>query len=31
LIDRLFELAEDAGGLGALKRLVDRLAPLERA
>jgi hypothetical protein len=31
LIDRLFELADDAGGLGALKRLVDRLAPLERA
>jgi hypothetical protein len=31
LIDRLFELADDAGGMGALKRLVDRLAPLERA
>jgi hypothetical protein len=31
LIDRLFELAEDVGGMGALKRLVDRLAPLERA
>src|SRR5262245_6869426 len=27
----LFELADDAGGMGALKRLVDRLAPLERA
>jgi hypothetical protein len=31
LIDRLFELADEAGGFGALKRLVDRLAPLERA
>jgi hypothetical protein len=31
LIDRLFELADDAGGMAALKRLVDRLAPLERA
>jgi len=31
LIDRLFDLAEDAGGMGALKRLVDRIAPLERA
>ena len=25
LIDRLYELADDVGGLGSLKRLVDRL------
>ncbi len=31
LIDRLFDLAEDAGGMGQLRRLVERLAPLERA
>jgi hypothetical protein len=31
LIDRLFELADEAGGLGPFKRLVDSLTPLERA
>ena len=31
LIDRLFDLASDAGGMGALKRLVDRLAPPGKA
>jgi hypothetical protein len=30
LIDRLFELTDVVGGTGALKRLVDRLALVER-
>jgi hypothetical protein len=31
LLDRLLDLAEDAGGLGALKKLVDRLAQVGQA
>jgi hypothetical protein len=31
LIDRLIDLADDAGGMGQLKRLVDRIAAVERA
>lgn len=31
LIDSVFALADRAGGMGELKRLVDRLAPLEQA
>jgi hypothetical protein len=31
LIDRLFDFAEECGGLGQLKRLVDRIAQAERA
>lgn len=31
LIDRVFGLAEECGGMGQLKRLVERLAPAGRA
>jgi hypothetical protein len=30
-IDRLFEPADDTGGIGALKRLLDKVAQVERA
>ncbi len=31
LIDLLFDFAEECGGLGQLKRLVDRIAQVEKA